>query len=298
MTVVYNVLERCEDIDQSKFADENWYLMGWGMGDAINAILFLESQSVSSYKVLCPPRNHSAIKFILDNFISEPKCEQVDVYPLQDGYPVPQEEVLMSCNGFGPQNIKVAHTLGKLKVVHTAVRNWPHINDLEGSGILQQILDFDNRSKTISEKTCILFPERGDSYQFPDSFWEDIVSILKEKGYKVYVNSTTKSDVYKYEKIFDGTEKLDKTDIGDLFNFVAEHQDLITIGQRSGIFDFLKYFACRKIIFYPDVLDPKMPDKERMNVPDVVFSDDRHAKNTIDLCLSTYDKGVLNLIIP
>ena len=41
-----------------------------------------------------------------------------------------------------------------------------------------------------------------------------------------------------------------------------------------------------------------MPDKERMNVPDVVFSDDRHAKNTIDLCLSTYDKGVLNLIIP
>ena len=81
-------------------------------------------------------------------------------------------------------------------------------------------------------KTCILFPERGDSYQFPDSFWEDIISKLKDKGYRIYVNSTDKSDVYKNEKIFGGTEKLNKPNIDDLLNFVVQHDNLLTIGQR------------------------------------------------------------------
>ena len=62
----YNFLSECSDIDQSKFQTENWYLMGWGMGDGINATLFLESQSPVPYKILCPPRNLNGIKFILD----------------------------------------------------------------------------------------------------------------------------------------------------------------------------------------------------------------------------------------
>ena len=40
-----NFLKDCSEIDQSKFKTENWYLMGWGMGDGLNATLFLESQS-------------------------------------------------------------------------------------------------------------------------------------------------------------------------------------------------------------------------------------------------------------
>ena len=94
--------------------------MAWGMGDAIDAVLFLESRSPVPYKILCPPRNFGAIKFVLENFIpGTAKCTQVDVYPLNDGYPIPQDEVLMSCNGFYPQDINIlnqAHTLGKLKV--------------------------------------------------------------------------------------------------------------------------------------------------------------------------------------
>ena len=115
----YNILKSCEDIDPASFEKVcgNWYLMGWGMGDAIDGVLFLESRSPVPYRILCPPRNFGAIKFVLENFIpGEPKCRQVDVYPLQDGYPVPEETVLMSKHGFSPQNLDIlnqAHTLGK-----------------------------------------------------------------------------------------------------------------------------------------------------------------------------------------
>lgn len=297
MGIVYETLDSCSDIDKDRFADENWYLMAWGMGDAMNQVLFLEGQSPVPYKVLCPPRNLTAIKFVLENFITNPKCTEVVVYPLQDGYPIPQEEVVMSSSGFGPQNVGTAHDIGRLKVVHTSPRQWCHINNLHSSGIYKNIENFGRQNRTIKEKTCILFPERGDSYQFPDSFWEDIIFKLKEKGYKIYVNSTNKSDVYKNEKIFEGTEKLDKPNIDDLFNFVVQHENLLTIGQRSGIFDVLKYFDFRKIIFYPDVEDPEMPDKARTDVPHVIFEGDIHAKNIIDLYLSTYDRNVMNLII-
>ena len=242
MGIVYETLDSCGDIDKDRFADENWYLMAWGMGDAMNMVLFLEGQSPVPYKILCPPRNVNAIKFVLENFITNPNVMRVVVYPLQDGYPIPQEEVVMSSSGFGPQNIGNAHDIGRLKVVHTSPRVWSSINNLHGSGILQTIENFGNHNKTIEEKTCILFPERGDSYQFPDSFWDVIVSKLNEKGYKTYVNSTKKSDVYKNEKIFEGTYDLDKPEIEDLFEFIVKHKNLVTIGQRSGIFDVLKVF--------------------------------------------------------
>ena len=111
-------------------------------------------------------------------------------------------------------------------------------------------MTFCNYKITSEVSTCILLPERRDSYQFPDSFWDVIVSKLNEKGYKTYVNSTKKSDVYKNEKIFEGTYDLDKPEIEDLFEFIVKHKNLVTIGQRSGIFDVLKYFDFRKIIFY------------------------------------------------
>ena len=55
--------------------------------------------------------------FVLENFITNPKCDEVVVYPLQDGYPIPQEEVVMSSSGFGPQNIGNAHDIGCGKTV-------------------------------------------------------------------------------------------------------------------------------------------------------------------------------------
>lgn len=40
--IKYNILDSCSEIDENKFRTENWYLMNWGMGDAIDATLFLE----------------------------------------------------------------------------------------------------------------------------------------------------------------------------------------------------------------------------------------------------------------
>ena len=53
MGIVYETLDSCSDIDKDRFGDENWYLMAWGMGDAMNMVLFLEGQSPVSYKILC-----------------------------------------------------------------------------------------------------------------------------------------------------------------------------------------------------------------------------------------------------
>ena len=158
--------------------------------------------------------------------------------------------------------------------------------------------EYDNKSKIIQEKTCILFPERGDNYQFEDYFWEIIVSKLKEKGYRTYINQTNKFDVYKKEKVFEGTEELLGREVQDMFDFAVKHQNLVTIGQRSGIFDFLKYFSCRKIIFYQDREDPKMPDPSRALYDWCNFGDDTYKKNVIDIKLSQYNPEVLDLIIP
>ena len=293
-----NFLKDCSEIDQSKFKTENWYLMGWGMGDGLNATLFLESQSPVPYKILCPPRNFNGVKFILDNFVvGEPKCTQVDVYPLQDGYPVDQDTVLMSKHGFGPQSVGTAHNLGQLKVVHYPPKDWFKVQNLEGSGILKKIQDYDNVQKTIKEKTCILFPERGDSYQLPDEFWNTIVGKLKEKGYKVYVNWTKKTDVLENQKIFEGTEKLDKLEIQELFDFVIKHENIITLGQKAGIFDFLKYLEHKKIVFYADVDYDSMPDPSRSIYEWCNLEEDSNTRNNIEIRLSKYDPGVLDLII-
>jgi hypothetical protein len=299
MSVKYSELSSCDDIDQSLFEKENWYLMGWGMGDALNAVLFLEAQSRSSYKILCPPRNLSAIKFILDNFISgNPKCEEVVVYPLQFGYPIPEDDVVMSKHGFSPHTIHLAEQIPRLKVIHAPPRDWFFYQRLDTCGIYQNILQYEKNKKSIDNKTCILFPERGDSYQFPDNFWEEIVEKMNAKGYEVYVNTTKKSDVYLKEKIFTNTKSLDKPDISALFDFVVKHKNLVTIGQRSGVFDFLKYFECMKVIFYYDIEDPNMEDPSRALYEWSHFENDLYTKNSLELKLSQYNSTILDLVIP
>ena len=300
----FNILESCEDIDPSAFEKicGNWYLMGWGMGDAIDGVLFLESRSPVPYRILCPPRNFGAIKFVLENFIpGEAKCRQVDVYPLQDGYPVPEETVLMSKHGFSPQNLDIlnqAHTLGHLKVAHMAPKLWCHLQGLHENGILDKINAYANGSKDIEEKTCILFPERGDSYQLDDSFWQGVVGKMKDKGYRIFVNWTKKTDVFTNQKIFEGTEKLDKLELGDLLKHCARHKNLVTIGQISGIFVLLKYFEFLKIAFFIDYQDPKMKDPSRALYESCSLSDGIYTKNMLEFKLSQFKMNQLDLVIP
>ena len=91
---------------------------------------------------------------------------------------------------------------------------------------------------------------------------------------------------------------MEDREIEDLFNFVTSHSNLVTIGQRSGIFDFLKYFSCRKIIFYLEKEDPSVPDPSRALYDWCHFGDDTYKKNVIDIKLSQYNPDVLDLILP
>lgn len=298
MSVKYLTIDNCDHLN---FVDDNYYLMAWGMGDAIDAVLFLESRSPVPYKILCPPRNFGAIKFVLENFIpGTAKCTQVDVYPLNDGYPIPQDEVLMSCNGFYPQDINIlnqAHTLGKLKVAHMPPKLWCHLQNLQESGILEKINSYANIEKDIEEKTCILFPERGDSYQLDDIFWEDIVQKMKSKGYRVFVNWTKKTDVFLNQKTFKDTEKLDKFELDDLLKHCSRHKNLVTIGQISGIFVLLKYFHFLKIAFFVDYHDPKMKDPTRALYESCSLSDGIYTRNMIEFKLSKFDIKQLDFLI-
>lgn len=297
MSISYKKLDNISQLDKNKFETENWYLMNWGMGDAINATLFLESQSPVPYKISCRPGVFNAVKFILENFVENPKCQEVEVYPIMSGYPIDQDEVLMSKNGFGPHSIGNAHTLDRLKIMHFPPRDWWFVQKLENCGILDKINRYDSVEKTIEEKTCVLFPECGDNFQLDDSFWEEVVNKLKEKEYRVFVNWTNKKDFYK-QKIFKGTEKLDKFEIQDLCDHLVRHKNLVTIGLRTGIFDFLKFFQFRKIQFYPDLENINRPDPTRALYEWCHLENDIYTKNSIEMKLSNYKPELLDFIIP
>lgn len=299
--VEYKFLNHCSEIDKKRFETENWYLMNWGMGDAIDATLFLESHSPVPYKVLCRPGVFNGIKFVLDNFIKNPKCEVVEVFPLQTGYPIPEEEVIMSKHGFYPQDLNIlnnAHNIKHLKVCHMAPKMWSILQNLHGSGILSNIESYSSVEKDIEEKTCILFPERGDSYQLNDSFWKDVVSKMKQKGYRVLVNWTNKTDVFTNQKIFEGTEKLDKIEMQDLMDYTIRHKNLVTIGQISGIFVLLKYFDFLKIAFFVDYEDSNMPDPHRALYESCSLADGLYTKNMLEFKLSEFNINQLDLVIP
>jgi hypothetical protein len=299
--VVYKFLNDCSEIDKDKFKTENWYLMNWGMGDAIDATLFLESNSPVNYKILCRPGIFNGIKFVLDNFIPNPKCELVEVFPLETGYPIPEEEIIMSKHGFYPQDLNIlnnAHNIKQLKVCHMAPKMWSIVQNLQNTGILSNIEKYSNSKKDIEEKTCILFPERGDGYQLNDSFWDDIVSKMKDKGYKVIVNWTNKTNVFTNQKIFQDTERLDKLELQDLLDYLVRHKNLVTIGQISGIFVLLKYFEFLKIAFFIDYTDPKMKDPTRALYESCSLADGLYTKNMVEFKLSEFNINQLDLVVP
>jgi hypothetical protein len=309
MSIVIREITHEETInfDKTLFQKENWYLMCWGMGDATAASLFLESRSPVPYKILCQKRIFNGIKFIFDNYVPSPhKCLEIVVYPddFQNfkGYPIDQEEVLMSCNGFYPQDptiVQNAHTYGRLKVAHMPFKDWDYCNDIHRTGILEKIYSYDlNSIKDIEEKTCILFPERGDSYQLNDSFWQNIVDKMQEKGYKVIVNMTKKTNVFKNQKTFSGTEPLDKYELQDLLDYVVRHKNLVIVGQCSGIFDLFKYLSCLKLMFFVDYEDPNMPDPTRALYDYCKLGEGPFTKNLIDIKISKFDIKQLDLIVP
>ena len=302
--------EEVANIDRSIFEKENWYLMAWGMGDATAATMFLESRSPVPYKILCQKRVFNGIKFILDNYTPYPhKCLEVVVYPDGDiwnntGYPFDQNEIMMSCNGFFPQDSRCmaeAHRYGKLKVAHMPFNYWDFCSDIQNTGVLQKAYDYDLKAtKDIEEKTCILFPERGDSWQMDDTFWQSIVDKMKEKGYRVFVNMTKKTGVFKNQKTFEGTEPLNKYELQELMDYIVRHKNLVIVGQACGIFDLFKYLGCLKLMVFAgtDGSDPSMPDPTRAGYQNAHLHETPFTKNHIDIKTSEFDVRQLDLIVP
>ena len=104
-----------------------------------------------------------------------------------------------------PNCMANAHRYGKLKVAHMSYNLWDYVNELDKSGVLNKIYEYENATQDIEEKTCILFPERGDSFQMNETFWDDIITKMKSKGYKVLLNLTKKASFQK-EKTYAGCE--------------------------------------------------------------------------------------------
>ena len=172
-------------------------------------------------------------------------------------------------------------------------------SNIHQTGVLQKAYDYDLKTpKDIEEKTCILFPERGDSYQLPDNFWENIVNKMKERGYKVIVNMTKKTNVFKNQKTFEGTEALDKFELQDLMDYLVRHKNLVVMGQASGIFDLFKYAGFLKVMFFIDYEDPNMPDPTRAGYPNAHLCETPFTRNHIDIKISQFDVKVLDLITP
>ena len=63
------------------------------------------------------------------------------------------------------------------------------------------------------------------------------------------------------------------------------------------IFDFLKYLEHKKIVFYADVDYDSMPDPSRSIYEWCNLEEDSNTRNNIEIRLSKYDPGVLDLII-
>ena len=315
--------EETLNIDKSIFQRENWYLMAWGMGDATSATLFLESRSPVPYKILCHKRVYNGIKFILDNYVPKPqKCQEIVIYPDAGeipgkqgfkvdpncpeelraflGYPFDQREILMSNGGFYPQDpncMANAHRYGKLKVAHMSYNLWDFVNGLHETGVLDKIYEYENATQDIEEKTCILFPERGDSFQMNETFWDDIINKMNSKGYKVLLNLTKKASFQK-EKTYVGCEPLDKYELQDLFDYVVRHKNLVVIGQCSGIFHPLKYLSCLKIMFFPDYQDKdQYQDPGRAEWNSCSIQHTPYTKNHIDIKMSQFKLEQLDLLI-
>ena len=121
---------------------------------------------------------------------------------------------------------------------------------------------------------------------------------MKDKGYRIFVNWTKKTDVFTNQKIFEGTEKLDKLELGDLLKHCARHKNLVTIGQISGIFVLLKYFEFLKIAFFVDYVDPTMKDPSRALYESCSLSDGIYTKNMLEFKLSQFKMNQLDLVIP
>tara|TARA_R110000868_G_C10945576_1_gene767408 strand:+ start:77 stop:901 length:825 start_codon:yes stop_codon:yes gene_type:complete len=223
-------------------------LCNFGTGDTVNQILWMESVSNRPYDIIASGRNvgiiHCVFAFLQKNKPTmfsghltsfdvplhgfPPNLEVIGINPRQDINNLPNESVIH---------------------VHTGPRDWhPFI-----SCSLNLDTTLPQAALPFSKKTCILFAERSDNVGVDNELWLQIIIKLQEKGYEIFSNISGKDTVYNNEKTFPNTLPLSLSHI-DLCNKIkaSDPNNVICIGQRSGMFDLLKWAHIKKIVLYPN----------------------------------------------
>lgn len=223
-------------------------LCNYGTGDTVNQILWMESVSANNYDIIASTRNVGIVQCVFEFLQSnKPKMFSgnltsfdVPLHGFPSGLPVirltPQQQITDI-----PKD-SVIH-------VHTQPRYWHSFISCRVN--LDTVFPVPNQ--TLKTKTCILFAERSDNFSVDKELWLQIIIKLLNKGYEVFSNISGKNHVYQHEKLLPNTKPLLLNHI-ELCNKIkfSDPNNIICIGQRSGIFDLLKWSPIKKIVLYPD----------------------------------------------
>jgi hypothetical protein len=256
-------------MNEIKLFEEDWIVLNFSLGDIINQILYLESNANFSYGIICRERNLDFTKFILEflskiiklkfngkiavyNFPEHGFFTEYDIYYIEES-----------------DDINNHSKNGRFKTVHAWPNVWYKYID---KNIVEKIYKEFNFKKE-SEKKILFFTTSTNGQQVPLNFWNSISKITHELGYKNYTNRTSKLNIYWAESNIENSTSL-FLNFHELVDFI-NNNDVILIGLRSGIFDFLKFTPNKKIMFY-------------QSEPDWLFKhgnlkNDISAKNSIDL---------------
>jgi hypothetical protein len=261
-------------------SNTKYFILNYGLGDTINQLLYIESNIQHQYSIICAERNYKLIQFVLDTFIKESKF-LIDILV----YKTPIHGTSLNHYKFGPANLNINFLNPGVYCVYACPTDWNVYLDKK---YIDNFNDYIIPSSIDSEQKVILFTERSDNYSIDCNFWQDIVDYCLENSIKVFHNKTTKKNkVYTNLISLNGCEEIDM-DFYDLINFIKNNNNNIMLGQRSGIFDVLKFTNCKKIVFYPE---------HQPSLYECFFGNDIYAKNVYDIKLPLNKNQIKNLIV-
>lgn len=219
------------------------FLINYGLGDCFNQIFYLHQfENLDKINIIVKTKNYDFLNFMLKKFILYQRINTIEIVDFDVRYEYKAQ--VFNKN-------KILYDINKLNLFHESPAKYENLIkiDEEKANFLLSKFCF---SDEITDKTVIFFPERSDNYQINNKIWEKINQKYIKLGYKTYTNLSFRNDVYRYEKTI-----LDSKPLGlsydQLHDFISLHNkdNIILIGQRSGIFDYLKHFGCKQKIIFP-----------------------------------------------
>ena len=267
---------------ESILPDSNvkYFVINYGLGDTINQILYIESNINCQYSIICAERNYKLIQFVLDTFIGGSKF-LTDILV----YKSPIHGTCLNYYKFAPANVNIDLLNPGVYCVHAAPYDWNVYIDKK---YIENFNEYIVPSSVDLEPKLILFTERSDNYSIDCNFWQNIVDYCLENSIKVFHNKTAKKNqVYTNLISLKGCKDIDMN-FYELINFIKNNDNNIMMGQRSGIFDVLKFTNCKKIVLYPEC-SPSLYE--------CFLGNDIYSKNVYDIKLPLLSKDEIQKMI-